>query len=132
MRLGGSAKPQAAKRRHERRMTGDRDESLAQLLGALADEARRGRQPDVDAAAARHPDPNIVAVYDAGATDGQAYFSMQYVEGQTLAALMTAGPLRPHDAARYLAAVARAVHFGHERGILHRDLKPSNVLIDRD
>jgi serine/threonine-protein kinase len=76
--------------------------------------------------------PNIVSVYEAGEHDGQAYFSMHYVEGSTLARLMAGGPLRPRDAARYLALVSRAVHSAHEQGILHRDLKPSNVLIDRD
>jgi serine/threonine-protein kinase len=76
--------------------------------------------------------PNIVPVYDAGIEDGQAYFSMRYVEGQTLARRMAGAPLRSRDAARYVALVARAVHHAHERGILHRDLKPSNILIDAD
>jgi serine/threonine-protein kinase len=76
--------------------------------------------------------PNIVPVYDAGVQDGRAYFSMRYVEGQTLARLMAGTPLRPRDAARYLALVGRAVQHAHERGVLHRDLKPSNILIDRD
>jgi serine/threonine-protein kinase len=83
--------------------------------------------------AAAHLDhPNIVTVYGAGAHDGRAYFSMQYVEGQTLARLMAGGPLRPRDAARLLAQVARAVDHAHRQGILHRDLKPSNVLLDRE
>jgi serine/threonine-protein kinase len=85
----------------------------------------------IEASAAGHlHHPNIVSVYDAGAIEGQAYFSMHFVEGQTLAQLMAGGPLRPRDAARYLALVSRAVQYAHERGILHRDLKPSNVLID--
>src|SRR5262249_153243 len=63
--------------------------------------------------------------------DGQPYFSMRYVEGPTLAALMAHGPLRPLDAARLLAAVSRAVHYAHQQGILHRDLKPSNILLQQ-
>jgi serine/threonine-protein kinase len=76
--------------------------------------------------------PNIVPVYKVDSENGQAYFSMKYVEGQTLAARVKAGPLPPRDAARYLAAVSRAVHHAHQKGILHRDLKPANVLIDGD
>ena len=57
---------------------------------------------------------------------------MRHVEGQTLAALLAAGPMKPRDAAACLAVIGRAVHYAHEHGILHRDLKPSNVLIDRD
>src|SRR5205085_2384396 len=77
--------------------------------------------------------PNIVKVYEVGDNDGQAYFSMQFVEGTTLAGLLAKhGPLPPREAVRYLIAICRAVHRAHENGILHRDLKPSNVLIDRD
>jgi len=83
-------------------------------------------------AAARLDHANIVAVYDAGQCDGQAYFTMRQVEGQTLADLFSAGPMKPRDAAKCLAVISRAVHYAHENGILHRDLKPSNVLIDRE
>jgi serine/threonine protein kinase len=83
-------------------------------------------------AAARLDHPNIVAVYDAGQCDGQAYFTMRQVEGQTLADLLSVGPMKARDAAKCLAVISRAVHYAHQNGILHRDLKPSNVLIDRD
>jgi serine/threonine-protein kinase len=85
----------------------------------------------VEAEAAAHLEhPNIVPIYAAGEHDGQAYFCMRYVEGETLAALLGRGPLRPRDAAAFLAQIGRAVDFAHARGILHRDLKPSNILID--
>jgi serine/threonine protein kinase len=101
------------------------------LRGELATPEDRTRFRTEAQAAAHMDHPNIVPVFDAGEHEGQAYFSMRFVEGQTLAALLTRGPLRPRDAARYLAAISRAVQYAHEHGILHRDLKPSHILIDR-
>lgn len=74
--------------------------------------------------------PNIVPIYQVGEQDGQAYFSMKYVAGRTLAAVMADKPMHPRDAAKTMIAIARAVQHAHEKGILHRDLKPSNILID--
>jgi eukaryotic-like serine/threonine-protein kinase len=74
--------------------------------------------------------PNIVTIYDFGECDDQFYFSMEYVEGRSLAELTRHHSLAPTQAAQYLKTVAEAVHHAHEHGILHRDLKPSNILID--
>ena len=63
--------------------------------------------------------------------DGHPYFTMQYVEGTTLAKKLADGPLPALEAARLLVPVCRAIHYAHEHGVLHRDLKPSNILIDR-
>jgi tRNA A-37 threonylcarbamoyl transferase component Bud32 len=82
-------------------------------------------------AAAHLQHPNIVAIHEVGEQDGHHYFSMDFVEGKDLAALMRDGPLEVDRAVRYVKTVAEAIHYAHEKGILHRDLKPSNVLIDR-
>ncbi|MCX6922051.1 MAG: serine/threonine-protein kinase [Verrucomicrobia bacterium] len=74
--------------------------------------------------------PNIVAIHEVGEHDGQHYFSMEYVEGRTLAEMVRDGPLAATRAATYLKTISEAVHYAHAHGILHRDLKPSNVLID--
>ncbi len=55
---------------------------------------------------------------------------MGFVEGQSLAQKVAAGPLPPRLAAELLREVAGAVQYAHDRGVIHRDLKPANVLLD--
>jgi predicted Ser/Thr protein kinase len=81
-------------------------------------------------AAARLDHPHIVPVYEVGEHGGHAFFSMKFVEGQTLSAKLHEGPLPPREIATVLAVVCRAIDFAHRRGVLHRDLKPSNIMID--
>lgn len=81
-------------------------------------------------AAARLRHPGIVAVHEIGQHQGQPFFSMDLIEGESLAARLKTGPLPAHFAAQVLAAVARAVHYAHTQGVIHRDLKPSNILLD--
>jgi serine/threonine protein kinase/WD40 repeat protein len=96
------------------------------------EQAQRFRAEAAAAASLQHP--NIVAIHEVNAHDGQPFFVMDYVEGQSLAELNTECELRHigwiRHAARYVQIVAEAIHYAHEEGILHRDLKPSNVLID--
>src|SRR5262249_46491523 len=81
-------------------------------------------------AAAKLGHENIVPVFEVGEVDGRPYYSMQYVEGESLADQTAKGPLEPRRAAAYLEQVALAVHEAHRHGILHRDLKPANVLVE--
>ncbi len=82
------------------------------------------------AAAARLHHPHIVAIHEAGQVDGQHLYSMDFVEGHSLAEVVREHPLPARRAARYVMLIAGAIHYAHEQGILHRDLKPSNILID--
>ncbi len=91
---------------------------------------KRFRAEAVSAAALHHQ--NIVAIHEVGIHQGQHFFVMEFVEGQSLARLAGGQPLPARRATAYLKAIAQAVHYAHERGILHRDLKPANVLIDLD
>ena len=77
--------------------------------------------------------PAICAVYDV-ASDPTAgdFIVMQYVEGETLAAKLAAGPLPAGDALRIAIRIAEALAAAHARGIVHRDLKPRNIMIGPD
>lgn len=83
-------------------------------------------------AAAQLDHPGIVPVFEVGQHQGQHYFSMGYVAGQSLAARVADGPLPPCEAAELIERVADAVAYAHQRGVVHRDLKPANVLLDKD
>ncbi len=100
------------------------------LLGrySSAESVERFKREAQAAAALRHP--NIVAIHEVGEYDGQHYFSMEFVDGRSLADLLREGPIEPRRAAEIAQAVAGAIHYAHEQAVLHRDLKPSNVLID--
>jgi serine/threonine-protein kinase len=90
---------------------------------------RFNREADI---AARLFHPHIVGVHDRGEFDGRLWISMDYVEGADAARLVRdrypAGmPL--DDALSIVTAVAGALDYAHQRGLLHRDVKPANILL---
>ncbi len=82
-------------------------------------------------AAALLKHPNIVAIHDIFEDGGRAYVVMEYVEGDTLSAMLKATPFPdPSVTLRVLRQMAEALDYTHSRGVIHRDIKPANVMID--
>jgi len=89
----------------------------------------RFRREAIAIARLRHP--NILAVFDHGEFDGQPYIVTEFVEGGTFAHEL-GQPLPLARALEVLSAVASALDYAHQTGVLHRDVKPSNILMTRD
>ena len=95
---------------------------------APATELARFRQEALSVARLDHP--HVVPVFEVGEHEGQPFFTMQYVAGQTLSRRLAEGPLPAREAAALLLPICEAIEAAHAQGLLHRDLKPSNILID--
>ncbi len=76
--------------------------------------------------------PHIVQVHDFGELDGLPYFTMEYLEGGSLARKLDGKPMPAREAAALVATLATAVQAAHSGGIVHRDLKPGNIMLGAD
>jgi WD40 repeat protein len=111
----------------------DRAVAIKMLLAggfAAPQELTRFRREAEALAGLRHP--NIVQVYDAGDVEGRPYFTMEFIEGGSLAHQLSATPQPPRQAAELITTLAGAVQCAHINGILHRDLKPANIMRTAD
>ena len=109
-------------------------------LGRIVALKRVSRRPEGDerartrllrearaASALNHP--NIVTIHAVEEAEGDEFIVMEYVEGETLEALLRNGPLPPGQVLALGAEVADALACAHAAGILHRDIKPANVVM---
>jgi eukaryotic-like serine/threonine-protein kinase len=83
--------------------------------------------------AARLQHPHILTVLDSGDAGGQLWFTMPYVEGESLRSRIQRERQLPLDAALQIVREAgRALDYAHQHGVVHRDIKPENILLTRD
>ena len=113
-----------------RQVSLDRPVALKMILsGAHAGREALHRFQAEAEAVAQLQHPHIVQIYEIGTCEGLPFFSLEYVEGGTLADRIAHTPQEPRAAARLLRQLAEAVEYAHRKGIVHRDLKPANVLL---
>lgn len=76
----------------------------------------------------RHP--NILPLFDSGEADGQLFYVMPFVDGETLRDRISRGAMSQAEAFRITDEVADALHYAHTRGVVHRDIKPENIMLE--
>jgi eukaryotic-like serine/threonine-protein kinase len=116
-----------------------RDDRLSRTIalkvlpgGFSADAGRLDRFEKEARAASSLNHPNIVTIYEIGASDSLAYIAMELVEGRTLRDLLESGPIPLRRLLSLAAQIADGLAKAHAAGIAHRDLKPENVMVTRD
>ena len=96
-----------------------------------ADRQRRTRFEREARAIAALKHPNICTIYDIGHDDGTDFLVMELVDGESLAARLSRGPLPCDEAVACAIEIASALDEAHRQGIIHRDLKPGNVMLTK-
>jgi serine/threonine-protein kinase len=97
--------------------------------GRHAGRRARARFATEGLAIARLQHANVVQIYEFSNHEGVPFYSMELLEGGSLATRLKRGPLPPRQAAELVKTLAAAVEYAHQMNVLHRDLKPANILL---
>ncbi len=103
-----------------------------ELLDSGDTQATRARLQREAQAMAQVSHPNVVAVYDIGAYEGQVFIAMEYVEGSDLSRWLREKRRRPAEVLEVFRAAGRGLAAAHRAGLIHRDFKPHNVMVGSD
>src|ERR1700679_2620924 len=106
-----------------------RTESMKALSAELASEVQIKRFEREMRALARLSHPNIAALHNAVHSENQLILLMEYLEGQTLESLWSAGRLPLDTGIGYIKQILSALAYAHEQGVVHRDVTPANVMV---
>ncbi|MFV2065609.1 MAG: protein kinase [Pirellulales bacterium] len=116
-----------------------RDEGLDRIVAVKVPRAGSlAQREDVDRfvrearAVAQLHHPSIVPVFEVGEAEGVPYLVSEFVHGTTLADRLSAGQPAPAETAEWVLAMAEALDYAHQHGVVHRDVKPSNIMLDAD
>src|SRR6059036_3886751 len=111
-----------------------RDTRLDRIVAIKKSEARFSERFEREArAVASLNHPHICTLYDIGNQDGVGgYMVMEYLEGETLAALIAKGALQLDQALKFAVQIADSLDRTHRAGVTHRDVKPANIMLTRD
>jgi len=112
----------------------DLDRKVALKLMLLKEAGSVERFSREARASAKLKHPNIIQVYEIGSINEYHYFTMEYIDGESLDKLIARadGNLSPRRTAQIICGIALALDYAHKQGIIHRDIKPANILIDKD
>ncbi|HLZ70933.1 MAG TPA: serine/threonine-protein kinase [Dehalococcoidia bacterium] len=109
----------------------EREVAIKVLLPHLAEDPEIRQRFVAEARGiARLRHPNIATIYDVGEADGLPFFTMELIEGPTLARLLLGGPLPPAQVVALIRSLASAIDYLHRAGLVHRDIKPANIMLE--
>jgi len=130
-RIGGGGMGQVYKAEHIRMKRQCAVKVLRANLAGDPEATQRFQREAENASQLSHP--NVAQIYDFGEHERLVYLAMEFIDGESLAALLQREPaVHPDVAADIISQSAAALEAAHVRGVLHRDVKPDNIMLGKN